>query len=249
MIEYKSEFIELVEECHSAYIGYGNPNSKILIIGKEAAIEPGSEQHIREIVKNSEQWKHNIDNQIQPNDIKPGAFNPLYPYQDGPFKKSATSSTWYYYQKLFNLIKKKDTGKIDFLGKCFITEFNENSAKKSNDNSRKVIEESISKRKELFKKTYFQEFPIIIVACAHYVKDYNIDLQDIFGVEWKQPTIDDKILPTIGKQKWINVHYQKEGGSPKLLIHTNQFSIVSDVLLIEIARICQEFIYLHNIIL
>jgi len=37
---YKKDFIEFVENgLNEFYIGTGNPNSKILIIGKESAIE------------------------------------------------------------------------------------------------------------------------------------------------------------------------------------------------------------------
>ena len=39
--DYSEKFVKLVGECleSKAYLGMGNPNSKILIVGKEVAID------------------------------------------------------------------------------------------------------------------------------------------------------------------------------------------------------------------
>lgn len=260
-MEYTNDFKDLVKQYHPAYIGMGNPNAKILIIGKETASKLGSEQHHREIELNSKQWKYNIDNSVQPVDVQnwlpelPGTYNPLYPYKGQLFKwmkrvngkirgEGGTSLTWSKYQKLLNLILLQEPKElIDFHEYCFITELSDKSALKSRDNDRKVVEESINERLELLRVPFYQNFPIVIVACGHYVRDYDLKLESLFNVSYKN-------IKEFGIRNWMNIHYRKDGFSPKLLIHTNQLSEgIKDELLHELARECREFISSNNIAL
>ena len=121
---YPEFFIELVSKANNhnsllygQYIGTGNPNAKILILGKECAIDKNEsrKQYENEIMKNAKNWKNNIDNHISienadkdelwKKDIN-SQINPLYPYRGQYFKRNrnnnfGTSSTWYNYQKMF----------------------------------------------------------------------------------------------------------------------------------------------------
>lgn len=91
--------------------------------------------------------------------------------------------------------------------------------------------ESIAQRKQLFKYDFFQNFPIVILAVGHYVRDHHIDLQALFGVDFIEPTIQ------IGHHYWINIHQQKPGNTPKLLLHTNQLSMISNELIDQLVEI------------
>lgn len=260
-MKYSKEFEQLVEDCLPTYIGTGNPNSKILIIGKECAIdaEKDREHYLRDIVHNADDWKNNIKNNTYCDNVdnwlhtQSHRYNPLYPYKGQEYKKrsidkdgntraeTGTSATWYNYQKLLNFIMNTtENSKISFHEYCFTTEFNQSPGKNSKEISENDRINSIKKRLKLFKNDFFQQFPIVIVACGHYVRDYNINLEEIFNVKWQGSTIDiDK--------NWMNVHYQVSG-NPKLLIHTNQLSFnITDKLLIEIAEKCTNFINQYNI--
>lgn len=59
--ELVSELKSIDEKNAFKYIGTGNPNADILIIGKEASISDNPEQEIMEIEKNLKDWD-NITN-------------------------------------------------------------------------------------------------------------------------------------------------------------------------------------------
>lgn len=104
---YPKSFIDLVNEVNKKknqsdvqYIGVGNPNAKILIIGKESAIntkeEEGKKQYKKEFLKNAESWLENIKNNRDlfdadkdeqwKKDIN-APINPMYPYRGQRFVK------------------------------------------------------------------------------------------------------------------------------------------------------------------
>ena len=135
------------------YIGLGNPNAKILIIGKECAHEEGSTSAQQECSNNYNQWMKLVEKghgfineeEIPQWDGSWETFCPFAPYNKPQRftierKKGdkiisgagGTSATWYNYQKLINYIR--ELGKldnpvnistIDFYKDCFITELNE----------------------------------------------------------------------------------------------------------------------------
>lgn len=135
-MNYPKEFIELLEnkEWEKNYIGVGNPNAKILIVGKECATNDYIGYHGEEgIHPNFALWKETV----QRMDIKemedvekwgPGMVpNPLYPYKGQLYKKYSeikdkngnvvkrrgecgTSATWFNYQKLINIYRDHQNG-------------------------------------------------------------------------------------------------------------------------------------------
>lgn len=152
-INYSEEFIELVENNDNIkYIGTGNPNAEILIIGKEVAMKmpkdkdntsseqldsTGEDQYVAEVIKNRSNWEANI-HQTEPISIKAwnkcstfkwSNSNPLYPYFGQLSKRykdhnNGTSPTWINYQKMIDIIKnnKKKSDVIDFHEYCFLSE-------------------------------------------------------------------------------------------------------------------------------
>lgn len=92
------------------YIGTGNPEAKILIIGKECSIHDNAEdQKKREITNNFEFWKNFVSGAKDKNQ---NGYSPLYPYKGQKLlirnsrtgDNGGTSLTWCKYQKLVNLI-------------------------------------------------------------------------------------------------------------------------------------------------
>lgn len=99
-MKYPKEFENLIESTQENLIGWGNPNAKILIVGKESAIPVGKEeagdvQYCREIINNKKMWSANLNSDISQDSIErcqfdergnilnftEESYNPLYPYK------------------------------------------------------------------------------------------------------------------------------------------------------------------------
>lgn len=241
-MENKKEFIELIDSLKNEndenlrFVGLGNPNSKILIIGKECSFDLDKKQdsffYKLENQDNLQQWVYNIENGIDLETLpywenNPDFYNPLYPYR-GQFNKvirnnnDGTSQTWVQYQKLIDRILQKDKPeRIDFHKYTFITELS--NIVMSNSIKSKETKESINIRcQKLLSHDFFKTFPFVIVHCGHYIRNYKIDLEKTFNQSY-QRTDDDG--------DWINVH--KNGD--RILLHTRHLSMCSDRLIERIA--------------
>lgn len=262
-IIYSSKFKGAIELAvkKKLFLGSGNPNAKILFVGKEAAINSikATKQHEREITNNITDWVVNYQNNTQFSDVnnwfQNPIYNPLYPYKgqknniesrnkEGDIVRGhgGTSKTWYNYQKITNKLyfDTAQNNDINFHEYAFITELNQVTGSYSKEVPKKLRKESIEKRKELFKEPFFKDFPITIVAVGHYVRDFNIDLQDIFQMKFDEAT-SSKHSEGLSNE-YINVHYDNEQNPTKLLIHTNQLSMVSNELLKRLGKICSAFL-------
>lgn len=210
---YIKEFVDLLNspawKTGNHYVGCGNPNSTILIIGKECAIKIDSEQYDKEYNKNFEMWCQNIDTNIK--NIVPIWENPRAPYKGQKFTvrglrktkhgeaiigEGGTSRTWYNYQKLINLIREQgklssqpNTNTIDFYEDCFITELNESCRVNNNGlnpSEKKATEDNIRDRFDIMRATkpFWSHFKTVILACGPYADALRTDKQlsyDIFG--------------------------------------------------------------------
>jgi len=212
------------------YIGFGNPNSTILIIGKEKGfdIESAKEnnylnsQLFLESIANTDDWKKIIDNNIISSSHK---YNPtsshfksaLLPYTD---KKPDGGHTWNKYQKIVDLIDKPKQKSINsFFFKAFITEVNFRPSKLSKN------PKEFGERLEFLKHPFFQSFPIVILACGNYLTDKQI--KDVFDVQFESKS------NTAKREKLIEYSSQS-----KKLINTRQLSFdVSDEYLKLVAKI------------
>lgn len=268
-MEYPKEFVNLLaenkEEC---LVGWGNPNAKILVIGKEPAIpNDGKEQYELEILQNHMLWDKNVRERTCQEDIVPYQFdesgdhilnasdityNPLYPYKGQEFAvrkerkgvvigKKGTSSTWYNNQKLCNRILGREISPKmnDFFKYFFTTELSTATAKYSHEVDKTAREESIRNRKTFLCHPFYQKFPIVILAVGHYPREHGIIIEDIFKTKYEGKTHD------VGRF-WYNVH-NSATNIPKLLIHTNQLSMVSYDLIKIIAEKCRYFVKSNNI--
>ena len=87
---YPEEFTRLISSADTPdFIGWGNPNAKILLLSKEPAInlekEEGRYQYEIEVKRNREDWKENVARQTDFDDVVEfrqwGIYgNPLYPH-------------------------------------------------------------------------------------------------------------------------------------------------------------------------
>lgn len=253
-MKYNEIFEKTVLQCKETetYIGTGNPNSKILIVGKETATDIENKanrdelyvmfqkENLQDFNENAVKWDLNIKNNVElksiPNWIggqdSPLTSNPMFPFKSLHPKELKEGQTWRKYQKLHDLIFFNDLSltkvkEIDFHNNFFLTEMNSSPSKFTKNANKSTI----PNRKEFFKANdFFQNFPVIILACSNYISANEIE--NIFDVKF------DKQYG-VGKQLFWT-HYNKE--KTKLVIHTRQLSTnVSDNLLTEISNEVRNF--------
>jgi hypothetical protein len=260
---YSDLFKEAVEFAvdKKMLVGTGNPNSDILLIGKESAIdrEKCADQFLREIERNPTDWLENISENAALNDVPnwfhfPHSYNPLYPYK-GQFNKvesrdknnqiirgkGGTSRTCFNYQKITDHVFRKNekSSLINFHEFTFSTELNQITGKYSKDVPKKLRIESINNRCELLSKPFFKNFEITIVAASHYVRDFDINLCKIFEVEFDAGKSEQEKFTS--NREFINIHYDNLYEPNRMLLHTNQLSMVSSQLIQRISQICKSF--------
>ncbi|WP_348825582.1 hypothetical protein [Flavobacterium aestuarii] len=228
---YNKDFIDFVEKgVNEFYIGTGNPNSKILIIGKESAIETNNLHSFEWYRNNAQDWKKHIENKTcEVLEYKIDVKHPL--------RKSWGKNTWSKYQKLSDYILEKETEnfKVDFLNHIFTSEINDSPSKTTS----KADKTNISSRKEILKVSEFiQNFPVIVLACSDYItnSENNREINNIFDVEYIGSEMGTKYYST---GNWYFLHYNKN--KTKLVIHTRQLSTnVNNELLKDLAKIIRK---------
>lgn len=186
------------------FIGYGNPDGDILIVGQEAAIQEGSEHWKSFYEPNQEQWEsilgagedHLKDGWERGTQLYtfPEYFSPSFPFYKQEFHRRKTSDTYYWYQVLIDnfyehvpdQIQGKDCKIIDFFRHAFITELNEHP-RVNHCSKQPTIRENIKERFDLMKtgKPFWSRFKVVVLACGNYAYALKSDANlyaDIFGV-------------------------------------------------------------------
>lgn len=245
-MKYSEDFVKLIKRLspntdeHLQFIGFGNPNSKILLVGKECGDAPNSFNEENCNKPNLSHWAKNISSSPLPVDVwynNPNAvFNPEYPFNGMPIKTLSGGHTWRNYQKIVDGITCKCSSEfIDFHKYAFTTELNSVTSKYSKYSTE--VRDSIEKRAQhLLCSSFYRNFPITIVCCGHYLNQYNINLEKIFGVKWEGRTIE--ITDSNGKDcGWINVHH----ADGRVLIHTRHLSMCSGELISKIIELCKTY--------
>lgn len=261
-MKYSKEFEDAVNfaKDQNLFLGYGNPNGKILMIGKEHYFNHNHKQDTKEFYqeiinsrnednrKNIHSWETNIKENYEFNwNIKIESYldnsNALTAWWNQKNKQDkngngGTSNTYLHYQKIYqNVFLNSNTqSNINFQREIFTTELNDVPSGRSYNllELKKMRTESIEKRKDLFRKHFFRTFPVVIIASGHYPRDYNFDIEDIFKVKFFEET---KI---VGKS-WYNLHYSSDG--KRMLIHTRQLSTsVSNELITSLSNEIKEFL-------
>lgn len=235
-MEHKKEFKTLIKESieNNQYVGLGNPNAKILFVGKEAGLEIGTElTH-----GSAKYWQ-------QGNDYS----NSFYPKEE---KLRNYNHTWQKYQKLYELIancndSQKKEYEITFVENVFTTELSNLPAPKTNEAKNiNGFKENLKYRKDTFwKSDFIKNFQIIIITASdnQYIETYEGEVCKLFGVKFQQQLICEK-----GGKIWVHYSDEKSEILPKLVIHTRQLTNgASTDLLHKISEIVSEFIEKHYI--
>lgn len=235
-MNYTKEFKELIDTSieNNQYVGLGNPNAKILIVGKEAGMPIG--EAITHGSGNS--WKNSkID------------YSKRFMPED---KIKNHRHTWQKYQKVYDQILdklqfpdslKKDY-EITFVEKVFTTELSNLGAPTTSEAKQlDGFEKELKRRKNLFWKSEFiRNFPIILITASDntYIETYQGEVCELFNVEF-----DEQLI--CGKSDKIWIHYSKSE-NPKLVIHTRQLTNgASNELLEKISDIIVDFIVKNSI--
>lgn len=189
---YSSEFCELINHpaWENEFVGYGNPDADILIIGQEAACPEGTDDWRKYYQHNCEQWKETVEKMLFAKEFNgigeyrfPEFFNPSFPFkwQKSSPKKGVglSGSTWYWYQRLINELYPEQciasVGRINFFEKAFITELNGqtrvNQQVKLDD-----LEGNIRHRFDIMRLTspFWSHFKVVLFLCGPYAKAINI---------------------------------------------------------------------------
>ncbi len=226
---YLEELLQRISE--NQYVGLGNPNAKILFIGKEAGAEI-EEEIYHGSVKSWREKKFNYSERYTPKEEKIRNLN----------------HTWQRYQKLYESIllnlniefDKKDKYEISFIENVFTTELSNLHAPNTKDAKKQVKfgQELKLRKTEFFKSKFIEEFQIVIIFASDnkYIETYPGEICELFNVkfiELHNPNAKDKI--------WIHTK-NETGKKPKLLIHTRQLTNrITTELIPTISEIVAEF--------
>jgi hypothetical protein len=160
------------------YIGYGNPNSDILFLGKEKAfdITNSPDLFLHESINNNIQWECLIENGNTNLE-----FNPLFPQKYfGDDYKIKHTHTWGMYHKLVkgitenpNISSELGVLENNFFNHCFTTEVNHIPSKYSSNLK------SIDPRKELLQHAFYKSFKYVIIGAIGAIDQKQI--KEIFG--------------------------------------------------------------------
>lgn len=238
-MNYNKNFTSLLEsQSDNEYIGLGNPNAKILFIGKEAGSEIGSETYHG----NVKSWKD-----------KKFDYSKRFPPTDPNLKN--LNHTWQRYQKLYdqilselNLIDetpRSDKYEITFVENTFTTELSNLSAKNTREaKNQDAFKSELQRRKEIFfSSAFIQNFPVVVIFANdnNYIETYDGEVCNLFKVKF------ENLHDYPGKDK-IWIHSSAENNNPKLLIHTRQLTnSISKDLIDNISQIINSFIRKNNI--
>ena len=179
---FRKEFVDLVNHSNwrDKFIGYGNPDADILIIGQEVADDKESKNYKEFYAPNQSQWKVTIENNCLPQTEK---FVPSFPFktQKATIRSGDGNSgaTWYWYQRLHDQIypdAKDPNGNINFFERIFITELN-GEPRKNHKDKQENIKSQIAKRFDIMRETksFWSHFKVVLFLCGSYSEAIDVD--------------------------------------------------------------------------
>src|SRR5690606_23766177 len=209
------------------YIGRGNPNAKILFVGKEYS-KPNENAEF-----DAKYWKERISKNES-----------VYLTHR---KEVGEGHTWNKYQNLHDYIfEKPKTDMFNFEELIFTTEMSEIPQKNTRNANKnpEFIPKLIKRKQEFFTSDFIQDFPVIVLACSDYIKnnDEIREIDEIFGVHYK----DEYEKKIYTKSNWFFSHYSDD--KTKLVIHTRQLSTnVMSELLANMGEVIRKHLILLNL--
>ncbi len=229
----KQLFNNLLDELKDKdYIGLGNPNAKILFIGKEAGAEIGTEIYHGSV----KSWKDNNTKYYERYSAENNLRNLNHTWQRNQLL----------YESILNKLnikdnlEKKDKYEITFVENVFTTELSIlPSPNTINAKKQETFKEELIKRKQkFFKSNFIKQFQIIIIFASDkkYIETFPGEVCELFEVKF------DKLHNQNAKDKiWIHTNYKNS--IPKLVIHTRQLTNrITKELIPNISEIVSEFI-------
>ena len=209
------------------FVGFGNPNSRVLIMGKEKGFNADNNlnQLKFESIENPNEWGNYVENGIAFNRLKfhdsehyINAFRPYY-------GKTKGGHTWNkYYTLLKNIYPQIQKSENEFLDYTFLSEINFEPSKYS-----KIRSFNNSKRIELLKSDYYKSFDVTICACANYLTDNQIE--EIFDVKFESDLSRPKEKLKIFKN------------NSRIVINTRQLSMnIKNEYLVRISEIAKKYL-------
>ena len=250
------EFLDLIYSADNQqnYIGMGNPNARILIIGREPAhnlqtnraendnshqLKEAEKDYERDQTLNKSNWRNLIEERplqgvLWDNHIE--ICNPRRPFPNQKCLRrhgdnDGTASTWVWYQKLVDLILGREYDRayslrpLDFHDFCFHTDISAAAAKNLSTTNKEAKDVSVEERsRELFSHPFFKQFPIIILGIGTDVGKY-------VPLEWCENVLGfprnevEKAYNADEKQPMLWVNRDSKGH--RILVHTQCLSQTS----------------------
>lgn len=240
---YEQDFLALLNRCKNQYgfqddfiIGSGNPASDVLLVGREPssdAFMTNTLGHYLNVAsgKGLDIWTH----------IKREEYNPV---TKQPNHWRSGKTLWVQYQKLCDIIYpdfKKDRREIiDFEEHVFCSEMNGSPSSRT----WAANKESVPIRKKLFfTDSFFNRFPVIILACGNYIQNSSHNPEEreidrIFHVAFFEER-------NCGDRNAFWIHYNED--KTRLVIHTrNLCADVSKDLIVCIGKEVHDFLHRMN---
>lgn len=247
-MKYTEEFIEAAaySNKNNLFLGYGNPNGKVLMIGKEEYYQsketPDTESFYNEILsqrekinsENNNSWSSNIDDQFQPewNNNLDRVFlnsNALTKYwgqknilnrqlKNGDWNMG-TSSTYKNYQKIYQnaFLGGKKEDYINFQKEFFITELNDLIAEKDFKFNRLAeLKSGFINQRAELLSLPFFKTFPVVVIASGH---YSKEFQFDIEKTFKVNYVGEPVF--IGKS-WYNIHYSEN--KDRIVLHTRQLS-------------------------
>jgi len=179
------------------FIGYGNPNSEILIMGKEKAFDVSSNPDLLflESIKNISQWEKIISNKIKWENSVDLDFDPRFP-KEYHEKIKDRRHTWYKYsvflssfiedKKLPQALFEESKDKLNSLfNYCFCTELNSTPSKRTQNIT------TSKRREEYLKIEFYKGFKYVLIAGVSTLgklKSQQDDkIEEIFDAKFIEP--------------------------------------------------------------
>ena len=238
-LERLQAFEAFVNACDSTkygekqWVGQGNPQANILIVGMEPAINSDAPENV--IMENIKWVKDCLATDITKLECRNIRRSDV---DDKGIKKFRGNHTWIVCQKLINFIYQRQSSDfLDFGKYTFATEMNNWVSKRKaiNSKNRELFEKKLLDRRKLFKESQFiQDFPVVILACSNYIvnnkKERQID--DTFEVKFDADGAK-------GERYRFWTHHSQD--RKRMVIHTRQLSsAIPDDMLKSISMIIRE---------
>lgn len=217
-------------QANPFYVGFGNPNSNLLILGKEKGFDLSKNEQLNfENIRNPYEWQHHIENKTpffkeKFYESAKDYLNSYFPYCGSDNMPSG--HTWNKYGKLTSGLLNIDlvTENSSFLKHAFISEINHEPSKYS-----KIKKFDSQTRLDFLSNDFYKSFKTTILGCGNYLS--NEKIKAVFNVE-----LDNTSDHSEPRKKLIVF----KNGNRKLIL-TRQLSMdVSNEFIAKIVKVISE---------